>query len=45
MCIRDSQRKDRQRLIIIVKQSRKSSTPEVAELSRDIIHKWRSSST
>ena len=39
------QRKDRQRLIIIVKQSRKSSTPEVAELSRTIIHKWRSSST
>ena len=39
------QRKDRQRLIIIIKQSRKSSTPEVAELSRTIIHKWRSSST
>ena len=39
------QRKDRQKLIILVKQSRKSSAPGVAELSRAIIHKWRSSST
>ena len=39
------QRKDRQSLIILVKQSRKSSTPGVAELSRTIIHKWRSSNT
>ena len=41
----DLQREDRQRLISIIKQSRESSTPEVAELSRTIIHQWRSSST
>ena len=39
------QRQDRQKLIILVKQSRKSSAPGVAELSRAIIHKWKSSNT
>ena len=43
--LRELQRKERHKLIALVKQSRKSSAPGVAELSRTIIHKWRSSST
>ena len=39
------QRDDRHKLITLVKQSRKSSAPGVAALSRTIIHEWRSSST
>ena len=39
------QREERHKLIALVKQSRKSSAPGVAELSRAIIHKWKASST
>ena len=39
------QREDRHKLITLVKQSRRSSAPGVAALSRTIIHEWRSSST
>ena len=37
------QRKDRQKLIILVKQTRESSDPNIAELCRAILHKWKTS--
>ena len=37
------QRQDRQKLIVLLKQTRESSDPNIAELCRAIIHKWKTS--